>query len=76
MSIQKLATLHVSSIMLWAARMKNNKPQALGNDLNFDLKQSCSEGWKKKKSIYIEVIFAFVIFQHLSPSSCSGERQE
>lgn len=64
MSIQKLATLRISSIILRAARMKNNKPQALGNDLNFDLKKSCSEGWKK--STYIQAIFAFVIFQHLS----------
>lgn len=47
MSKQALASLHISSIILCAASMENKKSQALGNDLNFDLKQTCAEGWKK-----------------------------
>lgn len=35
---QALASLHIISMILCAANMENKKPQALGNDLNFNLK--------------------------------------
>lgn len=47
LSKQALASLHISSIILCAVTMENKKLQALGNDLNFDLKQTSAEGWKK-----------------------------
>lgn len=47
LSKQALTSLYVSSIILCAVTMENKKPQALGKDLNFDLKQISAEGWKE-----------------------------
>lgn len=56
--------------------MESKKLQALGNDLNFDLKQTSAEHWEKKS--HMQIILAFVIFQHIFSLFffCSEERQE
>lgn len=47
LSKQALASLRISSLILCAITMESKKLQALGNDLNFDLKQTSAEHWKK-----------------------------
>lgn len=63
LSKQALASLRISSIILCAITMESKKLQALGNDLNFDLKQTSAEHWEKKS--HMQIILAFVIFQHI-----------